>query len=386
MFLLLAAVPLFWTGRWTWGWTAVVACFAMALLAAVQDIQEEDKKEIQFNILDPEAVLDEMIAAHEKIVDSQDGNDHKDAANTIAKNQEHGRIVIVTGLAALASKYGKEAQQQKQQQPQPDAGAATTTTRAPECTNISLLCQEAAYIGFDCFPTDDTVVASAAALMALVSKNSVVRERHLHEADAFGLDRPIACMRQALQRAINAEEVTTEQEQASAELQRKSCLLLGALADGDTEIACQIVQEGGLQAILDAVKWYRFHEEVANWSLWALFILCYENMANKVAVVQAGGVPVVIQTMLNVPQSQEVARHGIAILFDLMRDEQDSTAGRPTLDVWRIRNTALTAGLHRAVAHAMAEFCDAMDIMMMGQDLLVGTDYQENIPEYRPIK
>jgi hypothetical protein len=48
--------------------------------------------------------------------------------------------------------------------------------------------------------------------------------------------------------------------------------------------------------------------------------------------------------------------------------------------------SALTAGLHRAVAHAMGEFCDKMDIMMMGREILVGTDYKGVIPEYQAIR
>jgi hypothetical protein len=372
-FLLLAAVPLFFMGKWTWGLVIIVVCFTLALFAAMAEMKVEDQLEIRFNVIDAEDVLDEMMLAHEEI-EAASALSPTDTTETDTDTpvSSGGRIVIVTGLTALAKKYNREQELRKKENQDPHS--------------LPLVCQEAAYVSLASFPTDESVVAAAVSLLALVSKDTRVRERHLHEAGTYGFDRPVECMRQALEKAQNAEKEDAALEQASAELQRKCCLLLGAVSDADAVIACQVVQEGGLDAILDALKWYRFHADVANWALWAIFILCYENLPNKVAVVQAGGVPAVIQTILNVPDSQEVARHGIAILFDLLREDDGGTAGQPAMDVWRIRNTALTAGLHRAVAHAMGEFCDKMDIMMMGREILVGTDYKGVIPEYQAIR
>lgn len=371
-FLLLAAVPLFWTGRWNWGFTVIVLCFTIALFTAMEKMKEEDKYEIKFNVLNSEEVLDELVLAHEQIQQERVAAAADNAAparsDSIIKG---GSAIFYKGLTALAKKYSKEQEIRKKNN---------------DPHSLPLVCQEAGYISLINCPADEQVVAAAVSILALVAKDTKVRERNLQQADAYGFDRPVQCMRLALLKAQNAEQEDAGTEQESAELQRKCCLLLGAISDGDAEIACQVVQEGGLEAILDAVKWYRFHADVANWALWAIFILCYENLTNKVAVVQAGGVPTVIQTMLNVPDSQEVARHGIAILFDLLREDSGGTAGQPALDVWRIRNTALTAGLHRAVLHAMNEFCDAMDIMMMGRELLAGTDFLGKIPEYQPVR
>jgi hypothetical protein len=368
-FLLLSAVPLFWTGRWTWGFTVIVLCFTIALFTAMEQMKEEDKYEIRFNVIEAEEVLDEMMLAHEQIQEVAAAS--TDTATSAGTTNPASSAIFYTGLTALAKKYSRQQEiRQKNEDPH----------------SLPLVCQEAGYVSLINFPANEQVVAAAVSLLALVAKDTKVRERNLHKADSYGLNLPVHCMRLAFLKAQNAEQQDTGTEQASAELQRKCCLLLGAISDGDAEIACQVVQEGGLEAILDAVKWYRFHADVANWALWAIFILCYDNLTNKVAVVQAGGVPTVIQTMLNVPDSQEVARHGIAILFDLLREDDGGTAGQPALDVWRIRNTALTAGLHRAVLHAMNEFCDAMDIMMMGRELLAGTDYPGNIPEYQPVR
>jgi hypothetical protein len=371
-FLLLASVPLFWTGRWTWGFTVIVLCFSIALFTAMEQMKAEDKYEIRFNIIEAEDILDEMMLAHEQIQQERAAAAADTAAPASSGNVTKGdSAIFYKGLIALPKKYSRQQE---------------IRVKNKDPHSLPLVCQEAGYISLISCPADEQVVAAAVSLLALVAKDIKVRERNLHKADAYGFDRPVQCMRLALLKAQNAEQEDAGTEQESAELQRKCCLLLGAISDGDAEIACQVVQEGGLEAILDAVKWYRFHADVANWALWAIFILCYENLTNKVAVVEAGGVPTVIQTMLNVPDSQEVARHGIAILFDLLREDDGGTAGQPALDVWRIRNTALTAGLHQAVIHAMNEFRDAMDIMMMGRELLAGTDYPGIIPEYQPVR
>jgi hypothetical protein len=86
--------------------------------------------------------------------------------------------------------------------------------------------------------------------------------------------------------------------------------------------------------------------------------------------------------MRNCPDSIDVARHGIAILFDLMRQDNDALVSKKAdgLDVWKIRNQALAAGLHPVLARAVQQFGDqAMDIKMMGGEILTGTNFQGDI-------
>jgi hypothetical protein len=128
---------------------------------------------------------------------------------------------------------------------------------------------------------------------------------------------------------------------------------------------------------------------VANWALWAVFILSYETPSNKVRNVELGGVPIIIQTMKNVTDCRNVARHGIAVLFDLLRDDQKTNsvggaAKHQHLDVWQIRKTALAAGLHDAILTAMENFSDNIDIILMGSEILSGTDYRGAVPQYQP--
>jgi hypothetical protein len=370
---LLASAPLFWAGRYGVGLASIAVGLLLALCKAANQLQLKDKQEIRYNIMEPEDVLLDMMQWEERmnaVLQEKDsgGDDYKGVS------RDRLRVVLLKGLAALAKKYGRRRQTANREKKADGDGGGTG-----DGDQMPLICQEAAYVGMRSFPADDAIVSASLSLLALVAKSREVRERHLYQADLYGLDRPISCMVDALQRAKDDDDPDTDKEQDSAELQRRGCLLLGALSDGDADMAHQIVQEGGLDAILQAIMWYRFHEEVANWALWAIFILCYENRANKAAVVSSRGVPVVIQTMRHCPDSQEVARHGVALLFDLLRESGDD--GGPAIDVWRIRNAALAAGLHEVVVNAMQAFSDSMDIMMMGQEILVGTDYQGPIPQ-----
>lgn len=345
-------------------------------------ISEEDQYAIRYNIWTDDDILADLQQWQEKYRQQKNraavGEENKDQPQ-----RDRYRVVALTALAALAKKYGL--QQRRKQRGDKSAQPSSTKNLKPEdaeLVRLSLVCQEAAYVSLKSLGDgDDAVVAASFALLALVAKSELVRERHLTLADAYGLDVLIRCMSQAMKRAHKYDDCSCE-EQEAAELQRKACLMLGALSDGDSEIARQVVEEGGLKAILDAVAWYRFHQEVANWALWAIFILCYENAVNKVAFVQLDGIPIVLQAMKHSPDNIDVARHGTAILFDLLRN-QDVDCDHPRLDMWMIRNKALSAGLHERIVHTMNEFTEStcMDIVMMGREILVGTGYQGVIPE-----
>lgn len=348
MFFLLMSFPLFVMGRWSWAFTSFLAAMLVATCRAMQDLEQEDKETIRYNVIDAQDVLHEMVGYDTMLQDPKCSEEQ----------MEKARLSVRLGLVALPKKFGND-------------------------KTLAKLCQEAVYVGLRNFPDDDEIVQVAIALLALIAKDEGVRERHLFEADKFGLDLPIRCMRAALERAQDLDD--HRMEQTAAELQRKGCLCLGALSSSNPELAKQIVQEGGLEAILDAISWFRYHSEVANWGLWAIFNICYEDYANKMALVQFNGVAVSIEAMRNCPKSVHVARHATAILFDLMRDD-DERPSHGKLDVWKIRSAALDEGLHDGILNAMESFFDQMDIMMMGQEILVGTGFKGNIPQYHPIR
>lgn len=431
MILLLTMIPLLGMGQWKWAITTGLACLVSALCNAMDEIDDTEKKEIRYNVMEAEDVLAELFE--------------------YAGHEDRG-LIFVTGLASLAQKYSRQS-----------TLVAATTTRPGErdltipsltsslsCNNgvtrsspypiskrnssrirwdvttheecnpaqirlqqMALLCQEAAYLGLVVGPDQDQLVASSLSLLALVAGQENVRYRHLHEADKYGLNIPIQCMKQALERAKDRPEADHETEvnddtpidnskngvsqgknlfsaspaltaaQQSAELQRKGCLLLGALADGDSEMARLVAQEGGIEMVLQAISWYRYHADVANWGLWAIFILAYEYTPNKALIIGAGGVAVVTQALrLCGCETIEVARHGIAILFDLLREQDPDDV--PRLDTWKVRNAALAAGIHSPMLVAMNTYARAMDIIMMGQAILAGTDYKGEVPQYDP--
>jgi hypothetical protein len=378
--ILLVGILLAARGRWFLGVSlAVVGLTFATCQAAMEQIQDEDKQDIRYNILNATDILRELmdwettLSCQELPNTTPPGNVHQ---------RQKCRVHCIAGLEALAKKYARQQQQQheskrKQKRPQKESPQMTINHE------LELICQQAAYIAYRLFPTDDDqVLAAALSLHALVAKDPQVRQCHLFQADIFGLNIPVQCMRDALQRA--KAETNDDRQQQMAELQRKACLLLGALGDGDADVATRIVEEDGLQAVLETANWFRYHEDVANWALWAVFILSYENPPNKVRNVQLGGVPIIIQAVKNVPDCLEVARHGVAILFDLMRDVGDATEGHHQLDVWAIRKAALAAGLHQVILQAMTRFSNSVDIIMMGQDILAGTDYKGQVPQYQP--
>lgn len=96
-------------------------------------------------------------------------------------------------------------------------------------------------------------------------------------------------------------------------------------------------------------------------------------------LVRSSGLSTVCQSMKNVPDSLEVARHGTAILFDILRATQITEDSQ--FDPWEVRRLAMAAGLHDVIYNAMIEHSEAVDIMMMGQEILIGTDFPGQIPE-----
>lgn len=327
------------------GIAIIIIGLLSALHEATKELKEAEKQEIRYNIFEPVDILAEL----EQLKKSGELNEKVQAR-------------CMASLGALAKKYHLEMK---------------------DSSELPLLCQQAAYISLRLFPEDDDILAGAISLLALVAKKAQVRQRNKYQADEYGLDRPISALKKALQRAKVEEDEA--REEMLAEIQRKGALFLGALADGDKEfdLAASIIEEDGLELILDAAGWYRLHEGVANWALWALFIICYENVRNKIQFVRLGGITTVCELMKNNPSSLEVNRHGVAILFDLLREGNEVEGVK--WDHWEVRKISLGAGLHQVVRNAMTECSDSMDIMMMGQEMLIGTGYMGDIPQVRQL-
>jgi hypothetical protein len=346
-FLLLLGFPLLFSGQLLWGGISIV--LALAISASELFTNESDKLEIRFNILTPEALITELEQLPE-----------------IENNDEEKRIeYYVEGLLALGRKYNNSKSDRRYDK-------------------LSLLYQQLAYTTIRLYPENDQIVAGSISLLALIVASKSVRKRFKYQKEDYGLDKPIIVLKKALIRA-KKEKVETKEE-LLAEILRKGCLFLGAACNDDEDdlhLSSMIVSEGGLELILETGNWFRLHEDVSNWVLWAIFTLCYDQIVIKLRLIKAQGIQTICTLIENNQTSLECNRHGIALLFDLLRENQ-STEGIEW-DPWEIRKIALSSGLHKIVLSAMDEFTDSTDIMMMGQEMLIGTGFRGNIPIHQPI-
>ena len=402
-----------------------------------------DQYKIKYDVYTPDDVIKDIYSLHQKVYLNQlEGSTGDVTSENIGPASF--REISVIALSALAKKYNQIPERQKrqtQQQPTLSVDAmreinqkycdflqhlavqyqdlihAILFVEQPRTTHAnSASTTNDVSAGGD----DDELISATLALLALISKQSVVRLRYHRiqvvessTATKLSLDfeQILHCINAALLRAKNYGKNSKDddgetKDHIAAELQRKACLFIGAISDGSDRsssdnddqpkqsLSIQIGQQGGIQTILNALSWYQYHVEVVNWGLWALFVMCYENTSNQVIFIQLNGIPIMIQSMRNCFDTDEndtksvvdVARHGPAILFDLLREQADSTSTMVKgIDRWKVRNIALSAGLHECIVQAMtisiAHLKDNMDIFVMGREILVGTNYQGSIPE-----
>lgn len=368
----------------------------LSFLNIIGDRREEGgDSDLEYEMIPPDQILNELkhlpsfretSSGHS---DTSAGNKENHATATARELNSSSRATSLRCLTALAVKYGQEQKKKKEKKQKTRNEAISGSWNGfLSCKphELETICQDAAYIALKLHPSDDSIVAAAISLLALVAGDTEVRRRHIEEADRFGLNVPVIAMRDSLRRAKlveveESENAPEKEERLSAELQRKGCLLLGAISDGDKNIATKVVDEDGLKAVLDAIDWYRYHSDVANWSLWSVFVLCYDHKGNKGELMKMGGIQRVCRVLKDNPESLEVARHGIAILFDMMREVPGTMA-----DLSHIRMIAMNSGVHGVVLRAMTEFPESVEIMMMGQQMLVATGYTGNIPQLNKNK
>jgi hypothetical protein len=246
MFLLVACLPLGLAVSASWAVTALIGAMILATCNAVQEITDEDKLEIRYNILHPDHIVQEMVDCEASV--RKEKQDNQDKGSTLQLSK--ARLVVETGMTALVKQYTKR---QRQKQLSPDADGEPNH-------HLALLCQEAAYIALRLFTNDTAIVASALSLLSLVAKTVEVRDRHCSDSN-YTIELPIRSMRESLRQAQTVQSSSSNTideaaEQQVAELQRKGCLLLGALSDGNEQLARQIVQNGGMEAAIDAMNWF----------------------------------------------------------------------------------------------------------------------------------
>lgn len=358
-------VPLMvFSGRWFVGAVCILLGLALATASAMQEMAQEDKMELRFHAMHASNVVEEIeteVAAAVAVMDTNDDN--------------HQIMVLLSALEAMAQKMNSKKRGMY------------------DVDELELACQDAACVVLEASIKNDALVAAAISLLALVAKNTAVRQRHCHPnavPHRYSLILPLDAMRSSLQRIQELEvnvQISEDEEALVADIQRKSCLWIGALADGDMQLASLLVDEGALDAILNAMDWFRYHYEVNNWGLWAIFNLCLEHEGNQMELIRVGGLTVLCKSIrLNCEESIEVCRHGLAILFDLLRQRpaNDARSATATYKILEIRILAVAAGLHDAVRESMSAHPGSMEIIGMGTEMLLSTGYNGDVPHYEP--
>ena len=244
-----------------------------------------------------------------------------------------------------------------------------------------LCAQEIARLCFLKFPRDDKIAITAMSLLIIVSKSGVVKERVLTEADRYGLNAPIAVARFSLDRRKNKSEckVDREQELFAAELQKKTALMLGSFSDGDSDMSTLVVDEGGLELMLDAASFFRSHQFTLKWIVWALFTICYDNFGNKAHLIRQGGISKICDLLKATLVSAESQRHGMALLFDILRN----TGEQEHRSTFTVRSLAVNSGLHEVIKESIKVHGEkSPEVAFMGREILIGSGYKGDIPEY----
>jgi len=310
-------------------------------------------------------------------------------------------------------------------------------------TTIHESCRYASYTIFRNHNDNDEVVSASFSLLAKVASSTTSTTTPLRPNESTklemnrdgcdGLDVPIDSMRRALQRTKGMTHYCTssgccgeggageegvwdsdaeEREQLSAELQRKACIYLGAVAEMDrvesvdgginsgignrkndygksVRTATSIVDNGGMEAILETLMWFRFHVHVANWALWALFNICYDHGGNKKELIRLNGIDCICTVLNCIMKDLEeeqiedqgdnewkevkmlAVQHGIAILFDTMRYDETMNANNAMQVRVVHRRVAINVGMLEVVRTATRTFPKSTEIVLMGQQMLV---------------
>jgi hypothetical protein len=378
-FWILLGFPLLYSGH---GWMALISIIIgmiMATCHAMNEMEEQDKLTIRFNIYDAYDIIQEM----------------KDCS------KDDSIIILEAAIKSLVTKLSSTKKR-----------SFRSDGEMYQPHELEMACQEAAYIAIqnDCGSKDDSIISAAISLLALVAKDTAVRERynttmptrntasasssketipHCQQSEQqFHVRIPLNVIESSLWHIQNNDTTSENDEILAAEVQRKAFLWIGALADQSPNLSSILVDEGGMDCILKSIDWFRHHCEVNNWGLWAIFNLCFGHKGNQAELVRKGGLSSICRAVrLNCDESLDVCRHGLAILFEILRQAPSQDHDALSISkVSEIRKVAIAAGLHDAVHAAMVAYPESMEVMGMGTEILASTGFNGEIPSYQPVQ
>jgi hypothetical protein len=358
-----ASLAMVWAGKvWFAGILAVLWALFGLSGRLMKPLSVAEKKAIEYNMWSAEDCYAAAVVQHQTPLD-----DVAKLALLGALSKKYHRCCLV-----VKDDFAKKKEEQHQSV-NPANGSNSTSSLLSRREEVALICHNAAHEIIRQQEQEgdedqrrqqqpvEQVLDAALALLALVATEPLVRRRYGAD-DGQGVEIVIQLLHRARLRAKQYRE--PEMEQRAAELQRKGCLLLGALANNTRNAAaaatstarngsgvvmlennnsCSLGQlilvKGGMQCIVDAMAWFRCHEHVANWALWAIFTLLYDHPedddqsspssslpstttnTNTTAIqhlLNANGGPVILAALENCGHHVDVARHGMAIIYHLV--------------------------------------------------------------------
>jgi len=154
---------------------------------------------------------------------------------------------------------------------------------------------------------------------------------------------------------------------AAALVQKRACVFFGALCDEDSDVAGEMVDEGCMDAILDAMEWFELHAEIQQWACLALFSMVFAHPGNKLYLFRRGGLKHVVAAIAKHTESMEVQRQAIATMYAML---QISHKPGHAMDVNGIRASAFELGLLPAIEASVERWPQNKEIVTMGTHIL----------------
>jgi len=178
----------------------------------------------------------------------------------------------------------------------------------------------------------------------------------------------IASLLQALKKCLAAGKLceTTLDSKGAMEYmnaQKRGCMLLGQLADGSLKLQTSIVDEGGIEFIIDSMKWYRKHSHIQQWGIWALLQLTFEHPANNGYLLRKGGIEIILDAMKNHNTAADIHGQGLGLILCALQRKDDS-------DVPLIFRVAWSSGLKQVAERCLLRFQDNEHIVNASNQIL----------------
>mmetsp|Transcript_22105 Transcript_22105/g.28628 ORF Transcript_22105/g.28628 Transcript_22105/m.28628 type:complete len:380 (-) Transcript_22105:110-1249(-) len=214
------------------------------------------------------------------------------------------------------------------------------------------------------FPDSKEVAIWVFSAMTFLAKVDAVKKQ---VGDEGGLNTIICTMEKCLEAGKQCEIKETEDARATAEMylntQKRGCMALGQIVDGQPKLQTAAVDEGGLDVVLECMQWYRDHGELQQWALWAILQLTFEHPANRVYLLKKGGMRLVLDSLKNHAQARKVQCQGLGVVMSSFQLADG-------IDTSLVCKLAMNDGLEKIAQEAKERFPSDVYIIQVCDQLL----------------